>query len=50
MAAAASHGKGDHASGHEYSRQAMEYSAKAHELSQFAHRKSETAAEAGKKE
>jgi hypothetical protein len=47
--AAVHHGKGDHITGQEYSRQAMEHSAKAYELTQFAHRKSESAAAAGKK-
>ena len=42
--AATHHGKGDHLTGHEYSRQAMEHSAKAYELAQEACRKSEIAA------
>jgi hypothetical protein len=42
--AATHHDKGDHKTGHEFSRQAMEHSAKAYELAQAAHRKSETAA------
>ncbi len=34
------HGKGDHLSGHEHSKQALEHSAKAFELAQAAHRES----------
>ena len=40
-AAAVSHGKGDHFSAHELSRQALEHSAKALEFAQDAFRKSE---------
>ena len=36
-AAAAQHGKGEHLSGHEHSRQAMEHAAKAWQYSQEAH-------------
>ena len=43
-AAAVHHGKGDHLSGHEQSRQAMEYANKAHELSLEAYRESEKSA------
>jgi hypothetical protein len=35
------HGKGDHLTGHEYSKMALEHSAKAFELAQAAHRESE---------
>jgi hypothetical protein len=41
--AASHHAKGDHQTGHEFSRQAMEHAAKAFELAQEAHRKSEAA-------
>jgi hypothetical protein len=40
-AAAVHHGKGDHMTGHEHSRQAMEHAKKAYELAQEAHRESE---------
>jgi hypothetical protein len=40
-AAATDHGRGDHLTGHELSRQAMEHSAKAWEAAQEAHRISE---------
>jgi len=43
-AAAAHHGKEDHLSGHELSRQAMEHAAKAFRASQEAHQKSASAA------
>jgi len=39
-AALASHGKGDHLTGHELSRQALEHAKKAFEWSQDAHRNS----------
>jgi len=42
-AAAAQHGKGDHLSAHEASKQALEHSTKAFELAQAAHRESEQA-------
>jgi hypothetical protein len=42
--AATSHGKGDHLTGHELSRQAMEHSARAHQASQEALEKSALAA------
>ena len=35
------HGKGDHLTGHEFSKKALEHSAKAFELAQAAHRESE---------
>ena len=37
QAAAASHGKEDHLTGHEHSRQAVEYASKAFEFSKQAH-------------
>ena len=40
-AAMAHHGKGDHQTGHEYSKLALEHSTKASELAQAAHRESE---------
>jgi hypothetical protein len=40
-AAAAHHDKGDHQTGHEFSRQAMEHSSKAYKFSEAAHHKSE---------
>lgn len=45
--AAVHHGKEDHLTGHELSKQAMEYSAKAFKSSQEAHEKSENSS--GKK-
>jgi hypothetical protein len=39
--AATHHDKGDHMTGHEFSRQAMEHSAKAYQFAQEAHKKSE---------
>jgi hypothetical protein len=38
--AMAHHGKGDHLTGHEYSKRALEHSTKAFELTQEAHRES----------
>lgn len=46
--AATHHDKGDHMTGHEYSRQALEHSNKAFQLAQEAHRESENSA--GKRE
>jgi len=43
-AAAASHGKGDHLTGHELSKQALEHAKRAFEWSQEAYGKSEKAA------
>lgn len=43
-AAAEQHGKGDHLSGHEASRQAMEHSTRAFAASQAAHREADQAA------
>ena len=48
QAAAAHHGKGDHLTGQEHSRQALEHAAKAFQYSQEAYQESEKAA--GKKE
>jgi hypothetical protein len=42
-AAAVHHGKEDHLTGHEFSRQAMEHAAKAFQYSREAHEKSEKA-------
>jgi hypothetical protein len=42
-AAAVHHGKGDHLTGHELSKQAMEHANKAFKFSQEAHQKSENA-------
>jgi len=39
------HGKGDHLTGHEYSKRALEHSTKAFELAQEAHRESEKRAD-----
>lgn len=41
-AAATNHCKGDHMTGHEFSRQALEHAAKAYELAQEAYRQSES--------
>ena len=41
MAAMEQHGKGDHLTGHEFSKLALEHSTKAFELAQAAHRESE---------
>ena len=40
IAAMAQHGKGDHLTGHEFSKLAMEHSVQAFELAQAAHRES----------
>ncbi len=41
ITAAEHHGKGDHLTGHEFSKKALEHATKAFELAQAAHRESE---------